>query len=257
MSSNPEANLIIRQVPVQSAFRWVRQGINAFKRYTVMWAILFVIYFAVIQLLGLLPVFGVFLGILLAQVFTGGLMIGSDAVSRGQDLEINHLFAGFKLPRPGLIKLGFYYIAALMVLSVAFSLSLDQETIASMQQGQPPSLQNLDWKTMEKPLMLIGLLAVPIAMAFWFAPALIAIDQQTPLQALKLSLMACIKNILPLIVYSVLFALVFVALFNIAQSMGELFQGLVMTVAMVIIFPIMMTSLHNSYREIFVATEND
>jgi hypothetical protein len=40
-------------------------------------------------------------------------------------------------------------------------------------------------------------------MAFWFAPALVMLDRVPAWRALVLSLRACVRNMLPFLVYSV------------------------------------------------------
>jgi len=47
-------------------------------------------------------------------------------------------------------------------------------------------------------------LLLPVFMALWFAPALAMFHQQGPAEAMKASFVACLKNILPFLVYSVI-----------------------------------------------------
>ena len=50
--------------------------------------------------------------------------------------------------------------------------------------------------------LLIGfVLSVPLMMAVWFAPLLVFFDDVKPLRALALSLWACVKNVLPFLLY--------------------------------------------------------
>jgi uncharacterized membrane protein len=61
--------------------------------------------------------------------------------------------------------------------------------------------------------LLVGLvLTVPLAMAVWFAPALVVFRNVVPLDAMKSSFNVCLKNLVPFLVYGViLFVLAVVA----------------------------------------------
>ena len=62
--------------------------------------------------------------------------------------------------------------------------------------------------------LMIGLaLSIPVYMAIWFAPSLVALNDFEPVQALKTSFGACLKNIVPYLLYGVI-------LCN-ARAMGE------------------------------------
>ena len=88
-------------------------------------------------------------------------------------------------------------------------------------------------------LTLIFLNLVPLAMAVWFAPALVVFRNVAPLEAMKASFFACLKNIVPFLVYGViLFVLCIVAM--IPFGLG-----------MLVMMPVMMGSVYASYVEIF------
>jgi len=92
-------------------------------------------------------------------------------------------------------------------------------------------------------LVLAGLivfaLLLPVFMALWFAPALAMFHQQGPAEAMKASFVACLKNVLPFLVYSViLLPLAFIA--SIPLGLGWLVLG-----------PVLAASLYTSYRDIF------
>jgi uncharacterized membrane protein len=88
--------------------------------------------------------------------------------------------------------------------------------------------------------VLIGLaLAIPVYMAIWFAPTLVTLNDFEPIQALKTSFSACLKNIVPYLLYGViLFALAIVA--SIPLGLGWLVLG-----------PVLAISIYTAYRDIF------
>src|SRR5262249_39664681 len=82
---------------------------------------------------------------------------------------------------------------------------------------------------------------LPLFMALWFAPALAVFHQQGPAEAMKASFFACLKNVVPFLLYSViLLLLAFVA--SIPFGLGWLVLG-----------PVIAASLYTSYRDIFFA----
>ncbi len=90
--------------------------------------------------------------------------------------------------------------------------------------------------------VLGGLLSLPLLMAFWFAPALVVLNQIRPIAALHASFQACLKNVVALLVYgTILLALAFLAL--LPAGLGLLIFG-----------PVLAGSVYAAYRDIFLAT---
>ena len=84
-------------------------------------------------------------------------------------------------------------------------------------------------------LVLSGVLAI----AIWFAPALIVLDNVAPVDAMKSSLTACLKNAVTFVVYGVLYMVAaFVA--SLPLMLGWILLG-----------PIVMLTIYVSYRDIF------
>lgn len=250
---NPEPLPPIRTVPLGNALAWLRIGAMLYKSYLLMWGVLFVIYFIILHLFSLLGVVGSIFTFLVAPVFSGGLLLGCQAIERKQDLEINHLFAGFKRNAVQLMKLGWIYLAVILVLSMIVSMSIDPEALQALPKGEPLTSEQL--QSLSKPLLLLGLLLIPALMAFWFAPALVTINQLQPWDGLKLSFSACIKNILPLTFYSFLIGIFFTMLLTISQLFGAFGESVLLVLLLFTLLPMAMTSLYVSYRDIFQAND--
>jgi uncharacterized membrane protein len=89
--------------------------------------------------------------------------------------------------------------------------------------------------------MLVGsLLFVPLAMAVWFAPALVILDEQPGFLALWLSLLACVRNALPLLLYSLV------------SSLLLLLALIPFTLGLILWIPVMLLTIYTSYRDVFV-----
>jgi uncharacterized membrane protein len=83
-------------------------------------------------------------------------------------------------------------------------------------------------------------LYAPLMAALWFAPALVVFHNVAPLDAMKMSFAACMKNIVPFLIYGLVFIVLFVV--------GAIPLGL----GLLVVIPLMITSTYTSYRDIFV-----
>ncbi|HEX5276161.1 MAG TPA: hypothetical protein VFW42_00665, partial [Fluviicoccus sp.] len=75
--------------------------------------------------------------------------------------------------------------------------------------------------------------------AYWFAPGLIYYANLPPVEALKESLSACLRNWLPLTVYSLVAMVILVA--------GAIPLGL----GLLVVFPVMMASLYPMFEDLY------
>jgi len=92
-------------------------------------------------------------------------------------------------------------------------------------------------------LVLVALVAmavsIPVYMALWFAAPLVMFDGLKPGAALKASFFACLKNVMPFLLYSIVLLVLFV-IAAIPFGLGFLVVG-----------PVMIATIYTAYREIF------
>jgi len=238
MAENLEIqSLTIKQVPIGSAWTWVVNGFALFKANPAMWIILLVIYLAIMIPISLLPVIGSVVSTLLAPVFAAGMMWGCQALVRNQDLEINHLFEGFKRNTSQLITIGGIYMVSLLFIAVIVVLALDKDTVELLVKGKDLSPEQAEGMLM--PIMIALLLIMPVLMAYWFAPVLAGLHNLSAVDAMKLSFSACLRNMLPFLLYGLIF-MVLLIIAIIPFGLG-----------LVVVVPMMMTSLYSSYADVF------
>jgi uncharacterized membrane protein len=143
-------------------------------------------------------------------VFAGGMMIAARKSDHGEAVLVGDLFAGFGPAFGSLVLAAILLMVALWLvfgallmagIGAAFGAGL-----GGLFGGIPVSINVLAGVGMGTLLLLlVGLvLMIPIAMAAWLSPALIALRQQPPVEALKSSLAACWDNLGPLTVYGLL-----------------------------------------------------
>jgi uncharacterized membrane protein len=92
--------------------------------------------------------------------------------------------------------------------------------------------------------MLLGVLVImalmlPLLMAIWFAPTLVVFHEMGALDSMKMSFAACLKNMLPFLLYGVIFfGLAIVA--TLPLLLGWLALG-----------PVISITVYTAYRDIF------
>ena len=211
------------------------------------WILMLCAYVALSIVLFVIPVIGSLVHSVLTPVFMGGLMLGCHALARGQPLEFGHLFAGFRDGRLGpLVVLGLIVLAAFIVLGIVCA-ALALVTIgmsglgALVDYGNPRALATLTGAGLGLLfLVLVAMVGAALVwMAFWFAPALVAIDGIEPLAALKASFDASLANIAPFLVFGLIYiGLAIVA--SIPFGLGWL-----------VLAPMMVGSCYASWRQVF------
>lgn len=208
---------------------WWSEGWRVFTASPWVWLGLVVILLVIMFLLVLVPFLGGLAQTLLMPVFAGGVMLGCHALARGEPLRISHLFDGFGSGRFGpLVIIGVVMLAAgivlgLIVATVAFA-SIGITGLTALATITDPT--RIDVSTLMSfglSLMLVALIALVgaslIAMAYWFAPALVVLNGEEPVTAMKKSFAACWRNIGAFLIYGLLY-IVFALVATIPLGLG-------------------------------------
>jgi len=171
-------------------------------------------------------------------------MLGCEAVRRGGRLEVGHLFAGFqrhlgKLVAVGAISLGLGVLVAIVMVAI-----LGVSFAGVFLGGAEPTPEQFAGMGMTILLAVLIALAIsiPVYMLVWFAAPLIVLADLDVGAALKSSFAACLKNIVPFLVWG-LMTLLLGILAMIPIMLGWLLLG-----------PVLMVSVYTSYRDIFYET---
>lgn len=218
-------------------WEWIKEGFGLFMRAPGVWIGIVAVAFVIQLVLGMIPIVNILVNVLL-PVWMGGLALGSHELAAGQPLRLNHLFAGFGPKLKPLLLCGvIVLVLELVILGLVLGPSLFELAAQDPATGSVPPEFGAGF-------LLRGLIAValmvPVYAAFWFAPLLIMLSDVDVVSALKQSLAGCVKNIGSLLVYGlILIPLGFVA----ALPFG---------LGMLVLVPVIATSLYLSYREIFI-----
>lgn len=227
-----------RSVEAGSGMEWLKQGWRAFVKNPGIWIAITVIMMVIFIVLHFIPIVGQLAAHFLVPVFSAGVLLGCKSLAEGGELRIDHLFAGFKQNTGNLIMVGvFYLIGVVVIMAIGFMIG-GGAALSGVMMGRGPGVGMAIGGFLLAVLVVLALM-VPLAMAVWFAPALVVFRNVAPLEAMKASFSASLKNIVPFLVYGVLlFVLGVIAM--IPVGLGFL-----------VLMPVMFGSVYASYVEIF------
>lgn len=248
----------IRSVAPARGWAWIAGGLQLFLRSPGQWIVLLLILFAAKKALAAFPVLALaalfsVLTVLLMPVFMAGLMDGCMALAEGRRLVIGHLVQGFRKNAGDLVTIGGISLAGNLVIFMIIvmiggdALTAMAKTIGASQAITPQIAEQMQAaRAAVAKAALVGFaLSLPLLMALWFAPQLVYFNDARPLQALKLSLVACMKNALPMLVYSLVLFAVLLVVVPIGVRFREYDLGLWL------IAPVLVPSIYVSYRDVF------
>jgi uncharacterized membrane protein len=233
-----------RGVAAGNGWRWIADAwaFMGDQRGTFVGVIL--LYWLLVVAVSFVPGLGGLAVTLFAPVISGGIVLGCEAVRRGGRLEVGHLFAGFqrhfgKLVAIGAISLGLFVLVGIVMLAIlGFSFA---GTILSGAEPNPEQLAGMGL-TLLLAILVAMAISIPVYMLLWFAAPLIVLGEMDVGTALTTSFSACLKNILPFLVWGVMCLLLGI-LASIPIMLGWLLLG-----------PVMMVSVYTGYRDIFYET---
>ncbi|HET7924147.1 MAG TPA: BPSS1780 family membrane protein [Rhodanobacteraceae bacterium] len=229
-----------RGVPAGNGWGWISGawGFMSGQRWT------FIGVFLLLMLIQIAAQFVPFVGplavLLFYPVLLGGFVLGCEAVRQGQRLEVGHLFAGFQRHMGKLVALGGLWLVFGLVAGIIMAAVIGTSLLPLVGNTQPTPEEAMQ---LVVPMLLAGLiimaLSLPVSMAMLFAMPLIVLRDSNVLPALKTSFFACLKNILPFLVWSLaMFGLSFLA-------------ALTLFIGYLVLAPVSMVSLYMAYRDIF------
>jgi len=219
---------------------WWSDAWALFMKSPALWIVFGVILFLVFGVLGFIPFIGVLAVSLLAPVFVGSWMIAARKVETGGTLEVGDLFAGFKDKLQPLLIVGALLLVAALVIGLVVG-ALGFGSAMGLMGGGSHSAAGMAAAMGAGMLAMLVMVALGfvVAMAFWFAPALVVFRDVAPVDALKASFSASLKNIVAFLLYGVLYL--------IAAIVASIPFGL----GWIVLIPVVMLSIYVSHKDVF------
>ncbi|NNF97617.1 MAG: hypothetical protein HKM94_11890 [Halobacteria archaeon] len=240
MAASPGQLSGAKSVAIGRGLSWYGEGFEIFKQNPWIWILNIVLCFIIMALLNAVPFVSI-LSSLLYPVFVAGLILGCRDLDEGNELKVSHVFAGFQHRTGPLIGLGaINLVLSILFVAVIFGVmfamgSLDFD---AMETGQMSNEQAMS-------MVLAGLVAmlfmIPLIMLFWFAPTLVVLNDEIGIiEAMKLSFLGCIKNILPFLIYGIV-GLILMVLATLPLALGWL-----------VLAPVFLGTVYAGYKDIFL-----
>jgi len=237
----------IRKLNAVRGWIWVTHGVMLIMRSPLLSIVTAAIAAVAILLILMIPTVGPILAVLLMPVLIAGYARICRALEEDEEVELPHLFAGFRKHSPRLIALGGFLLLGLLVASI-ITITIGGEPLAKLMDGfkaasDPDLLVEAMWSAGSSVAFSLAVgftLTFTLMMAFQFAPMLIFFSDITPFAALRASLVGTIRNFIPYTVYSIIMQLIALVLSFIPFNLG-----------LVILLPLGFSSLYVSYRNIF------
>ena len=241
-----KAAMNIQIVPAGRGWQWIAAAVGLFKKNALIWIVLHLLLVLIGAGLSILPMIGPYLLYLLTPLFLGGLMTAANDIQSGQNIEIAHLFRGFRQNTSHLITVGGVYLVGQVVISGVMIMLGGPEFEEALKvgvDGIDPTKITPEVATRILMALLVGTsLFVPLTMATWFSPTLVILDGVPAFAAMGASVRACLRNMQPFLVYGV-FSLLLLVVAAIPFGIG-----------LVLWIPVMVLTMYTSYRDIFAPT---
>ncbi len=226
---------------------WIAEGWRLFLKAPGIWVVIFLIYMAISIVLSLIPFVGMIAQTLLNPVLIGGLMYGVARLAQGDKLEIGHLFRGFQDQEKlgSLVMLGLVSIAGGVLILLVFIIFLGGGLItgaALEHTGTHAASEAIGGLFVGAGLimaLIVLIVGVLISMALFYSIPLVMLGRQNAWPAIQDSVMACWLNIVPLLIFGLIFmVLAFIAF--IPFGLG-----------MLVLLPVAFCAVYSSYQEVF------
>jgi hypothetical protein len=246
-ASDADLRLVLpgKRVPAGDGLAWIVQGWRLFRLSPLMWIVSLAVVCVAFVLLGLLQGLGALVAFFLKVLFFAGFMAACRELERSGSFDLEELLAGF---RKNVVSL---LVVALVVLVGLFVIVFATMVVMVFTVGMQILVQDpKDFYTVLAAsglgafvgLLVLLALLTPLAMAYWFAPALIIVNGLGAFAAMKASFMGCLRNFIPFLVYGVLMTLL-----AFAAALPALLGFLVW-------IPVAVASTYAAYRAIFTDT---
>jgi len=248
----------MEKLPANAGWLWVKQGFALFRKQPAEMATLFLAYMFLMLVLGIVPLLGQILPMVLVPVFSMAFMQACTHIERGKKVYPNLLLTGFRTPAfSSLLKLGLLYLLA-AVIAVAASALIDGGVFWQVMSSD----QALDRDTIRRSNMSLAMafsaaVYIPAAMAFWYAAPLIFWQKMSVGKAVFYSFFAVKRASSAFLVYGLSWILIGVLLPALVSSLIAMLFAKAFVV-MLILLPlslmltvIMYCSFYPTYTAIF------
>jgi uncharacterized membrane protein len=241
----------IQKIPASHGWLWIQHGYRLILRSPLQALSLATVVAMGLFLAMLVPLGGALLAIMIMPVLMAGYMRICRSLEYNEKVVPGNIFAGFKTRTAQLASLGGMLLLGILLVSMVTAalggsaLNAILETYSKSQDINALAEALLAPGSGVQLSLMVGLgLLFVLMLAMQFAPMLVFFDNKTPFEALKLSMRASIRNIVPFSVYSLIMQVIAFALSVVPMGLGW-----------IILLPLGLTSMYVGYRDLFSETK--
>lgn len=246
-----------RLLPAVRGVYWILDGFFLYRRNPPMLTTLTLGYLLLVVAFGQLRPVGPFLLPLILPMLTVLIANGCRALSQG--LGRAALFHGLREKRGDLLRLGGLHLLGTLAILAIDVATQGADSSANGNATGDGALGTLAEAEMLWHMLRLVLIALPVLLAFWFAPLLVAWEGVPALKSLFFSLVAVWRNWRAFLVYAVTAILIGVVLPGlllllaslVSKSLVEVLSVALRLILLLVFAPVMMTGIFQSYRDVF------
>ena len=251
----------MQKLPATDGWRWIKEGFAIFRKKPAELSTLFLSYMFLMLALGIIPIIGQVLPLILVPVFAIAFMQACVHVENDHRVYPSLLLVGFRTPEiKSLLILGVLYLLAALI-AIGASALVDGGVLwqALVTHGDlgPAEIQQTQQSNMSLAMLFAALVYVPAAMAFWFAAPLIVWQKMSVVKALFYSFFAVVGAGRAFLVYALGWLVLGIMLPTMVSLLIALVIGSI-SVTVFILLPlsiiltvVMYCSFYPTYTQIF------
>ena len=250
-------------LPAGRGLRWLVEGFSIFQHRPALLSFLVLGYWLSMAVISAIPLFGQLASFLLIPAFSVSLMNACRLIDRKEELPPQVLFSGFHRNLQTLLTLGVVYVLATLVILGLSALFDGGLLFRMLVMGETPAREVLNKTSVFISAQLTIVLLIPVILAFWFAPVLVAWHDMPAGKSLFFSLVACLRNWRPFLLYSLSIGVIGVVvprlidgLLGGGEGVGQLLPTMLTVMVSLILLPTLYASFYISYRDIFVGMQD-
>lgn len=262
------ADIAFARHPAAYGVAWLRRAFAMFGQHRLPWILLFCGYFAALFVVNLVPFVGPFAVFIVKPVLAVGMLAAAWNQERGGTPTMQQLFHGLRSNVWALLAIGVFFVIG-MAIALQASALVDGGKLRDLTSGHTALTEEQARETFADPrlqlaMLFSALLAVPVLLATWWAPALVVFQDAGAGAALGASLRAALANwralatyvlsifffclMLPMMLLTLLALLLPATILQVLVLLVMLPYSIVLTVTLHI-------SDYVSYRDVFHANE--
>lgn len=217
---------------------WLAGGWRLFMAIPGVWLQQSLLFMAILFAIGVVPLIGWAVVLVAFPVLSAGMLWTAAETAAGRRPGVAGLFIGLRRHAGNLLMVGIFYLLGGLLAGLVGALVGGGAALTGYVLGALAGMGlTLGGVVLGSAVFMV--LWVVLIMALWFAPSLVLFHDVAPLEAMRLSVEACIRNVLPFALMAVmLYVLIWLAM--LPAGLG-----------MLVLVPVMAGAVYTSYQDVF------